>query len=320
MNIIPGKFSVIVPVFNSQRHLKESLDSVMAAVKSYGNAELIALDNGSTDDSYQILQREYGQAQICSVPGWTIAALRNRGAELASGEYLSFIDSDCVISTNYFDEALRLFQSVDADATGSMCVLPDTANWIERSWHALHVRRKDGYVNYLNSGNLVVKRSAFDQVGGFNASLVTGEDAELAERLRSADFKIYECQNVRAIHLGIPRSIGQFVRRQAWYGQGMLGDLRLWKPLTTSLLYLVLIILGLLSFYIMPGPLILRFVVFLLLLNTIPALAVGYRLRRLGHIISPLPSLFLYHCFYVGRLRGLARVLVGNVARTYRKE
>jgi glycosyltransferase involved in cell wall biosynthesis len=320
MKMIPGRFSVIVPVFNSQRHLSASLDSVMAAVGNYGNAELIALDNGSTDDSYQILQRDYSRAQIHSVPSGTIAALRNRGAEVASGEYLSFIDSDCVIPPNYFHEALQVFQSVDAAATGSIYALPDTANWIEKSWYALHVRRKDGYVNYLNSGNLVVKSTAFAQVGGFDASLITCEDAELADRLRLAGFKIYESQSVRAIHLGIPRSLGQFVRRQAWFGQGMFGDLRLWKPLTTILLYLICVVLGLLNFYFTPGPLILRCAVFVLLVNMIPLLAVGYRLRRLGHIISPLPSLFLYHCFYVGRLWGLARLLTGRLARHYRKE
>jgi len=318
--MVPGKFSVIVPVFNSRSHLKTALDSMTAAVEAYGNAELIVLDNGSTDGSYEILESEYRQARLCSVPGWTIAALRNRGAELAEGEYLAFIDSDCVIPANYFHEALTLFQRVDADATGSMCALPETANWIERSWHALHGRKADGYVNYLNSGNLVVKSTAFAQVGCFDASLVTGEDAELAERLRRSGFKIYESHSVRAVHLGIPRSLGQFVRRQAWYGQGMFGDLRLWKPVTTILLYLVLVVLGLLNFYFMPGPMIVRAGIFLLLLNMIPALAVGYRLTRLGYIISPLPSLFLYHCFYVGRLCGLARLLVGNVARTYRKE
>jgi glycosyltransferase involved in cell wall biosynthesis len=318
--MVPGKFSLIVPVFNSRRHLKAALDSMTAAVEAYGNAELIVLDNGSTDGSYEILESEYRQALLCSVPGLTIAALRNRGTELAEGEYLAFIDSDCVIPANYFQEALNVFQRVDAGATGSMCALPDTANWIERSWHALHGRKADGYVNYLNSGNLVVKSVAFAQAGRFDASLVTGEDAELAERLRRAGFKIYESHSVRAILLGFPRSLGQFVRRQAWYGQGMFGDLRLWKPVTTILLYLALIVLGLLNFYFMPGPIVVRAAIFLLLLNMIPALAVGYRLSRLGYIISPLPSLFLYHCFYLGRLCGLARLLVGNVARTYRKE
>ena len=59
-----------------------------AAVEAYGNAELIVLDNGSTDGSYEILESEYRQALLCSVPGLTIAALRNRGTELAEGEYL----------------------------------------------------------------------------------------------------------------------------------------------------------------------------------------------------------------------------------------
>jgi glycosyltransferase involved in cell wall biosynthesis len=318
--MIPGKFSVIVPVFNSRRHLKVSLDSVVGAVEHYGNAELIVLDNGSTDGSYEILQTEYCHAKVLSVPGLTIAALRNRGAEQAEGEYLAFIDSDCLVPANYFDQALGVFNSVTAAATGSTCELPDTATWIERSWNALHVRRKDGYVNYLNSGNLVVKSAAFREVGGFNSTLVTGEDAELANRLTRAGLGIYESHRVRAIHLGIPRSLGQFVRRQAWYGQGTFGDLRRWKPLTTILLYLVFVVIGLLNLYFSPGPVVVRLGIFVLLFNLIPALAVGYRFSQRGQLISPLPSLILYHCFYFGRLCGLARVIVSSAARTYRKD
>jgi glycosyltransferase involved in cell wall biosynthesis len=320
LSMIPGKFSVIVPVFNSRQHLKVCLDSVTAAVEKYGNAELIVLDNGSTDGSYEILQQDYKSAQICSIPGWTIAALRNHGAELSDGEYLSFIDSDCVIPNDYFRQALNLFRSTDADATGSMVALPDMANWIERNWHALHERKKDGYINYLNSGNLVVKRAAFAQVKGFDTSLSTGEDADLGDRLRKVGFKIYECHGVRAIHLGIPRSLGQFVRRQAWYGQAMLGYLHLWKPVTTMLMYPVLVVTGLLIIFFMRGPLAARLGILLLLLNIIPAAAVAYRLRRLGYVTPLLPALLLYHCFYVGRLCGLARALVGSVSRTYRKE
>jgi glycosyltransferase involved in cell wall biosynthesis len=318
--MLPGKFSAVIPVYNSRTHLKACLDSVMAAALSYGTAEVIVLDNGSTDGSYEILEHDYKQARICRFPDLTIAALRNRGAELAEGEYLSFIDSDCVIPVDYFDEALKLFNSVEAAATGSMCLLPDSATWIEKDWNALHVRRREGYVNYLNSGNLVIKAAAFAQVGGFDASLVTAEDADLGARLRQAGLKIYECHNVWSIHLGIPRTLGQFIRRQAWYGQGMLGYLHLWKPVTTILMYFVFIVVGLLNFYFTPRPFMVRLAIFLLLVNLIPAAAVTYRLRRMRQIISPLPSLFLYHCFYVGRLCGLAKVLMGEAARTYRKD
>jgi glycosyltransferase involved in cell wall biosynthesis len=145
--MIPGKFSVIVPVFNSGRHLKPALDSMMVAVEEYGNAELIVLDNGSTDGSYELLERDYKKAHTSRLPGLTIAALRNHGGKLADGEYLTFIDSDCVVPSEYFNQALNVFNSGKADATGSMVTVPDTANWIERSWHALHERKGDGYVN-----------------------------------------------------------------------------------------------------------------------------------------------------------------------------
>jgi GT2 family glycosyltransferase len=318
--MIPGKFSIIVPVFNSGRHLKPALDSMMLAVAKYGNAELIVLDNGSTDGSYELLERDYKKIRICSVPGLTIATLRNHGSQLADGEYLSFIDSDCVMASDYFNQALNVFSSVEADATGSMVALPDTANWIERSWHALHERKGDGYINYLNSGNLVIRSAAFAQVGGFDTSLVTGEDADLGDRLRKAGFKIYECHSVRAIHLGIPRSLSQFVRRQAWYGQGMLGYLHLWKPVSTILMHLSLVTVGLLNLCFTPGPLMLRLGIFLLLVNMIPAMAVAYRLRRLGHFVPLFPSLLLYHGFYFGRLFGLCKSVFGGAARTYRKE
>ncbi len=56
---IKNKFSVVVPVLNSKDHLRGCLDSIQAAMERYGNAELIVLDNGSDDGSYEILCEEY---------------------------------------------------------------------------------------------------------------------------------------------------------------------------------------------------------------------------------------------------------------------
>src|SRR5208282_5458299 len=102
MSEIAGKFSVIVPVFNGKQHLRASLDSILAAMERYGNAELIVIDNGSTDGSYEVLLNEYGtRARVLQIRGITVAAMRNRGTALADGEYLSFIDSDILIGTDY---------------------------------------------------------------------------------------------------------------------------------------------------------------------------------------------------------------------------
>ena len=133
-----SKISVIVPVFNSKEYLRTCLESVTAAINEYGAAELILIDNGSTDGSYEILLSDYkNAAQVCQIKGVTISALRNHGARLAQGEYLSFIDSDCVIPKHYFHSAMAVFTSREADAAGCYYSLPETPCWIEETWENL---------------------------------------------------------------------------------------------------------------------------------------------------------------------------------------
>jgi glycosyltransferase involved in cell wall biosynthesis len=69
-----NSLSVIVPILNSRRHLQESLDSIVNAIHQYGNAELILVDNGSTDGSFEIVNRDYGHARICQRDDVTVAA------------------------------------------------------------------------------------------------------------------------------------------------------------------------------------------------------------------------------------------------------
>jgi glycosyltransferase involved in cell wall biosynthesis len=81
------KFSIIIPVFNSMRYLGRSLPSVVEAAEDFQDTELILVENGSTDGSYEVLQSEYaGCAKILQIKGVTIATLRNHGARVARGE------------------------------------------------------------------------------------------------------------------------------------------------------------------------------------------------------------------------------------------
>src|SRR5208282_3382753 len=130
----------VVPVLNSKAHLRSALDSILFAIEQYGNAELIVLDNGSDDGSYEILLNEYcGRARIQQVCGISVSALRNRGASLSDGEFIAFIDSDCIIIPDYFTRALHILRTY-GDATGSQQALDeDSPHWIERTWHAVYV-------------------------------------------------------------------------------------------------------------------------------------------------------------------------------------
>jgi glycosyltransferase involved in cell wall biosynthesis len=307
------RISVIIPVFNSILSLQVCLDSVLAAMNEYGNAELILVDNGSTDGSYEKILADYGtRAQILQVKGVPVSAVRNFGVRAAKGDYLSFIDSDCIVPRDYFHQAIRAFESTDLDATGSMCEIPSAPRWIEQTWHGLHKRDADGYVHYLNSGNFIIRRTAFQAVGGFNEHLVTGEDAELCQRLRVAGFKVYECQAVRAVHLGNPKSLRAFFKRNAWHALGMFGTFKhapLDKPLLMTVAHFALSVIGAASLLLPWGGLLKRVAVFVLFSAFAPGVTVLVRWARIRKVYRPLRSFLLYYLYFSARVLALLKLI-----------
>ena len=99
-----AKISVIIPIYNTAQYLRQCLDSVIH--QSLKDIEIICVDDGSTDNSLQILQ-EYAKKDkriiILQQENQGAGVARNYGMKVATAEYLSFLDSDdflFVIPTN----------------------------------------------------------------------------------------------------------------------------------------------------------------------------------------------------------------------------
>jgi glycosyltransferase involved in cell wall biosynthesis len=304
--------SVVVPVLNAMKYLRQSLPAVIGAIERYGTAELILVDNGSTDGSYEYMQAEYGgRAKILRLPGVTISTLRNEGARIATGEFLSFVDSDCVVPPTYLINAMDVFRSVSADAAGCEYELPRQAKWLEATWHYLHWRTRDEYVPYLYSGNFMIRRSVFEKAGGFDESLVTGEDAEFGLRLTSMGFKIYRTEQIPAIHLGNPKTVSGFFRKQVWHSLGMFGSVNIsWldKTLLMTLADLCLIIIGVGLLFWRDLSWGWRVAGLVATIGLAPAVTVGYRYLKKGSIYRPLRSLILYRLYFAARIYALFKL------------
>ena len=106
--------SVIVPVYNVEAYLRRCLDSVMAAVDaafSLCQAEVICIDDGSTDGSLHILHEYAGRdkrIRVITQENQGLAAARNAGIDAAAGDWISFVESDDWVDKQFFRAWLEL--------------------------------------------------------------------------------------------------------------------------------------------------------------------------------------------------------------------
>ena len=84
-------FSIIIPAYNAEAYLKRCLDSILS--QNHSDYEVIVIDDGSTDGTSNILG-QYPQVKVISQSNHGMATARNRGLEVAQGEYILFVDSD----------------------------------------------------------------------------------------------------------------------------------------------------------------------------------------------------------------------------------
>jgi len=112
------KVSIIVPVYNVEKYLDECMESILS--QTYSNLEVILIDDGSTDssgnmcDNYKALDN---RIVVIHKPNGGLSSARNAGMDIATGDYLIFVDSDDIISLNMVSEMMK-----KADETGAQIV------------------------------------------------------------------------------------------------------------------------------------------------------------------------------------------------------
>ena len=106
------KFSIIIAVYNSGKYLKECLDSIID--QTFSDFEVICINDGSTDNSQSILEEyrdKYDFIQVISQEHQGVGSARNHGMEIASGEYINFLDSDDKFSPNVLESVNSFISS-----------------------------------------------------------------------------------------------------------------------------------------------------------------------------------------------------------------
>ena len=112
------KISVILPVYNAEKYLRNTLDSVLGG--SYSDFEIVAVNDGSKDGSFAIL-KEYaerdGRVKVIDKQNTGVSDTRNVAIAAAEGEYLAFLDADDIYSPEYLERMYSAAESTGADVT-----------------------------------------------------------------------------------------------------------------------------------------------------------------------------------------------------------
>ena len=214
--------SIVIPARDEAARLERVLRACRAAARRVATeTEILVADHGSKDGT-AALARALGARVVDASAAKTIAGVRNRGAAAATGDILAFLDADCVPSEGWLEAGVAIFQENDrAGAAGLAPALPPGEPWLARASALFASPRPPATreeTRWLPSANLLVRRSAFEAVGGFDEDLVTCEDYDLTVRLRARGLALLRDPALATVHLREPASARSLFRKERWRG------------------------------------------------------------------------------------------------------
>jgi len=179
-------FSVIVPVYNGQKYLRDTLESLVT--QDYSSFEIIAVDDGSSDSSAEIIQ-SYNSVKYIYQDNQGNAVARNRGIASSTNDVIALIDQDDLWVPEKLSTFAGYFTShpeIDFAVAKARVFL---SQGIEvPTWCRDNLLNRD-IVDY-SPGSIVFRRRLFNRIGPFDQSLVSGHDTDWILRVKDSDTPI----------------------------------------------------------------------------------------------------------------------------------
>lgn len=186
-------FSVIIPVYNGAKFIENAIESVFQ--QSYTSWEMIIIDDGSQDETAEILKkyRHYEKIHILSQENQGVSAARNHGVQASKGKYIAFLDADDLWHPNHLDVMNSLIQKYPnaglyATFTRTELVNGEVIDQCPYFNGREDIYTEDFFEEYCRDKSAkmftvittCLTRDAFDKAGGFPVGCKIGEDLELS--------------------------------------------------------------------------------------------------------------------------------------------
>lgn len=209
--------SVVIPNLNSK-----IVDKTIASIKnqSWGleGVEIIVVGM----DVYGLVKDDEVVKFIRTEKPVNPARARNMGVESATGEVIFFIDSDCVADPQWmlillddYKDGFRVASGAIGFPSGRYWTLCDNVS----IFHEYQPSNRRGERRYLPSTNLMVDRTVFNEIGGFDVTLPTAEDLDFTIRTHQSGYKLLFEPRAMVSHLPDRNSLTSILKRSAVFGE-----------------------------------------------------------------------------------------------------
>ena len=181
------RVSVIIPTYNSAQYLAEAIDSVLN--QTYTNYEIIVIDDGSTDNTIEILEQYKEKIYYIYQENQGVSAARNKGISLAQGELIAFLDADDIFMTHKLAKQVAVFdrQPELGIVNSGFRLIRENGEFIAdvKRWETIPELTIETWILHqpVLPSAMMFRKQWLEKVGGFDTRWFSSEDVDLVFRL-----------------------------------------------------------------------------------------------------------------------------------------
>lgn len=181
------RVSIIIPAYNAGQYIQQSLDSIFN--QTYSDYEIIVVDDGSTDNTCEILQPYTDKIRYVYQENQGVSEARNHGLYLARGELIALLDADDWFLPHKLEEQVAIFdtQPFLAIVNSGFRIINEYNEVIQdvEWWHTIPELTEQTWLLYkpVLPSAMMFRREWLQKVGGFDSRLTAGEDIDIVLRM-----------------------------------------------------------------------------------------------------------------------------------------
>lgn len=268
------EIGIIIIGLNSENYIGSCIEAVQNSNYPQDKLEIFYVDGGSSDRSIDIAEK-FKKINVIHLnhPQPSPGRGRNAGFRACKKSLIQFLDSDSYLQPEWLKESVKFMTDDIAAVTGNLFERFPEKNWYHKvanfDWGVVSGEKgwlvDEGYVK-LFGGNVLIKREYLDKTGGFDESLIAGEDPDLSYRVRQFGGKIYRINTPMASHDINMNSFRIYNKRahRSGYAYAQIGMRycrekeklffqRIFRIIISSTLPLTVIIISAITGFIIPG-------------------------------------------------------------------